>query len=177
MSIFGYRGYYRCTYRKSQGCEATKQVQRSDENQMLLEISYRGIHSCSQAANVGTTMPIQNLEPNQTQEHGNLDMVKESVDNYNHQAHLHHNLHYPLSSTPNLENNNAYMLQMRDQNIEYFGSTSFSSDLGTSINYNFPASGSASHSASNSPSTVPLESPFESYDPNHPYGGFGGFYS
>jgi len=144
---------------------------------MLLEISYRGIHSCSQAANVGTAMPIQNLEPNQTQEHENLDMVKESLDNYNHQAHLHDNFHYPLSSTPNLENNNAYMLQMRDQNIKFFGSTSFSSDLGTSINYNFPASGSASHSASNSPSTVPLESPFESYDPNHPYGGFGGFYS
>ncbi|XP_010454702.1 PREDICTED: probable WRKY transcription factor 30 [Camelina sativa] len=171
------RGYFRCTYRKSQGCEATKHVQRSDENQMLFEISYRGKHSCSQAANVGSTIPAQNLEPNQTQEHENLDIVKESLDNYNHEAHLHHNLHYPMSSTPNLESNNPYMLQMRDHNMDFFGSTSFSSDLGTNINYNFPASGSASHSTSNSPSTIPLESPFDSYDPNHPYGGgFGGFY-
>ncbi|KAL1226177.1 putative WRKY transcription factor 30 [Cardamine amara subsp. amara] len=166
------RGYYRCTYRKSQGCEATKQVQRSDENPLFFEISYRGMHSCSQAANVGSTTPVQNLEPTQTQEHKNLDIVKESLDNYNPQS-----FHYPLSSTPILENNNAYMLQLRDHNLEVFGSTSFSSDLGTKINYDFPTSGSASHSVSNSPSTVPLESPFESYDPNHPYGGFGGFYS
>lgn len=144
---------------------------------MLFEIIYRGIHTCSQAGNVGPTIPVQNLEPNQTQEHENLDMVKESLDNYNHQTHLHHTLYYPLDSTPNLESNNAYMPQLRDHNIDLFGSTSFSSDLGTNINYNFPASGSASHSTSNSPSTVPLESPFESYDPNHPYGGFGGFYS
>lgn len=180
-----YRGYYRCTYRKSQGCEATKQVQRSDEVPMLFEIIYRGIHSCSQAANVGSTIPVQNLEPNQTQEHENLEIVKESPDighhSYNHQAHLHQTLHYPLSSTPILESNNAYMLQMRDQNIEFFGSTGLSSDLGTNVNYDFLASrdvGSASHSTSNSPSTVRLESPFESFDPNYPFGGtFGGFYS
>nr|QIN97396.1 WRKY59 transcription factor [Isatis tinctoria] len=170
------RGYYRCTYRKSQGCEATKQVQRSDENPMLFEIIYRGIHSCSQAANAGSPIPVQVLEPNKTQEHKDLEIVKESVDigyryhNYNHQT-----LDYPLSSTPNLESNNV-MLQLRDQNIDFFGSTSFSSDLGANVNYDFLAShdvGSVSHSTSNSPS----ESPFESYDPNNPFGGFGGFYS
>ncbi|ESQ31955.1 hypothetical protein EUTSA_v10004616mg [Eutrema salsugineum] len=177
------RGYYRCTYRKSQGCEATKQVQRSDENPMLFEISYRGIHSCSQAANVGSTIPVQNLGPNQTQEHENLEIVKESLDighhNYNHEAHLHQSFPYPLSSTPNLESDNAYMLQLRDQNIDLFGSRSYS-DLGTNVNYDFMASrdvGSASHSTSNSPSNVRLESPYESFDPNHPFEGFGRFYS
>ncbi|CAH2044266.1 unnamed protein product [Thlaspi arvense] len=177
------RGYYRCTYRKSQGCEATKQVQRSNENLMLFEIIYRGVHSCSQAANVGSTIPVQILEPNQSQENENLETVKESLDighhNYNHEAHVHETASYPLPSTPNLESNDAYMLQMRDQNIEYFGSTSYS-DLGTNVNYDFMASrdvGSASHSTSNSPSTVRLEPPYQSFDPNHPFGGFGGFYS
>ncbi|KAJ0248656.1 WRKY transcription factor 30 [Hirschfeldia incana] len=168
------RGYYRCTYRKSQGCEATKQVQRSNENQMLFEISYRGIHSCSQAGNVRSAIPVRVLEPNQTQEHENLEMVKESVDtghhNYSHQPHLHQTMQYTLSSTPTLESNNM-MLQLRDQNIDFFGSTSFSSDLGAHAHYAHNV-GSVAHSTSNSPS----ESPFESFDPNNPLG-FGGFYS
>ena len=176
--FFWYRGYYRCTYRKSQGCEATKQVQRSNENhQMLFEISYRGIHSCSQAANVRSAIPVRVLEPNQPQEHENLEMVKESLDaghhNYNHQSHLHQTLQYHLSSTPTLESNNM-MLQLADQNIDLFGSTSFSSDLGANVNYDYLAShnvGSVSHSTSNSPS----ESPFESFDPNNPFKGFRGF--
>ncbi|KFK27696.1 hypothetical protein AALP_AA8G416600 [Arabis alpina] len=178
------RGYYRCTHRKSQGCEATKQVQRSDQDPILFEISYRGIHSCSQAANVGSTIRVQNLEPNQNQNQEVLENVKESLDtdhrNYNHQSHLHQTLHYPLPSTPILESNHAYMLQMRDHNNEFFGTTSMSSDLGTNVSCDFLASrdvGSASHSTSNSPSTVRLESPFESFDPNYPFGGFGEFYS
>ncbi|KAJ7007807.1 hypothetical protein D5086_005056 [Populus alba] len=44
------RGYYRCTHRHSQGCLATKQVQRSDENQSIFEVTYRGRHTCNQAS-------------------------------------------------------------------------------------------------------------------------------
>ncbi|WZZ12328.1 hypothetical protein YC2023_105417 [Brassica napus] len=171
-------GYHRCTYRKSKGCEATKQVQRSNEDPMLFEIIYRGIHSCSQASNVGLIIPVQVLEPNQTQEQENLEIGKASLDtghhNYNHQAHLHQTLNYPLPSTLNLESNNV-MLQEKDHNIGFLGSTSYSD-----ANYNFLASydaGSASHSTSNSPSTIGLESPFENFGPSHPFGGFGGFYS
>ncbi|XP_010915679.1 probable WRKY transcription factor 41 isoform X2 [Elaeis guineensis] len=40
------RGYYRCTYRKTQGCLATKQVQRSDEDPSIFDITYRGTHTC-----------------------------------------------------------------------------------------------------------------------------------
>ncbi|KAF8049077.1 hypothetical protein N665_2301s0010 [Sinapis alba] len=177
------RGYHRCTYRKSQGCEATKQVQRSNQDPMLFEIIYRGIHSCSQASNVGLTIPVQVLEPNQTQEQENLEIVKTSLDtghhNYNHQAHLHQTLHYALPSTPNIDSNNV-MPQQKDHNIGFLGSTRYS-DLGTNVNYDFLAphdAGSASHSTINSPTTTAgLESPFESFGPNHPFGGFGGFYS
>ncbi|CAM0951027.1 unnamed protein product [Alopecurus aequalis] len=40
------RGYYRCTYQKSQGCAATKQVQRVEEDPTLFDVTYHGTHSC-----------------------------------------------------------------------------------------------------------------------------------
>ncbi|GJM99041.1 hypothetical protein PR202_ga16103 [Eleusine coracana subsp. coracana] len=40
------RGYYRCTYRHSQGCTATKQVQRSDQDPELFDVIYLGTHTC-----------------------------------------------------------------------------------------------------------------------------------
>ncbi|KAH6830119.1 hypothetical protein C2S53_010657 [Perilla frutescens var. hirtella] len=42
------RAYYRCTHRNTQGCLATKQVQRADEDPMMFEVIYRGKHSCRQ---------------------------------------------------------------------------------------------------------------------------------
>ncbi|KAJ8748540.1 hypothetical protein K2173_003441 [Erythroxylum novogranatense] len=41
------RAYYRCTCRRSQGCLAIKQVQRSDEDPAAFEVTYRGRHTCS----------------------------------------------------------------------------------------------------------------------------------
>nr|QGQ64051.1 WRKY transcription factor 28 [Santalum album] len=43
------RGYYRCTHRNVHGCLATKQVQRSDDDPTIFEVTYRGHHTCSQA--------------------------------------------------------------------------------------------------------------------------------
>ncbi|KAK6135342.1 hypothetical protein DH2020_030930 [Rehmannia glutinosa] len=45
------RGYYRCTHRHGQGCLATKQVQRSDEDPNIFEITYRRKHTCTPRAN------------------------------------------------------------------------------------------------------------------------------
>ncbi|KAG1346463.1 putative WRKY transcription factor 41 [Cocos nucifera] len=42
------RGYYRCTHRNTQGCPATKQVQRSDENPLVFDVTYHGTHTCLQ---------------------------------------------------------------------------------------------------------------------------------
>ncbi|KAK6935506.1 WRKY domain [Dillenia turbinata] len=42
------RSYYRCTYRNIQGCLATKQVQRSDDDPSIFEVTYRGRHTCIQ---------------------------------------------------------------------------------------------------------------------------------
>ncbi|XP_057520526.1 probable WRKY transcription factor 53 [Amaranthus tricolor] len=41
------RSYYRCTYRNIQGCVATKQVQRNDEDPMIFDITYKGKHTCT----------------------------------------------------------------------------------------------------------------------------------
>ncbi|TXG71121.1 hypothetical protein EZV62_006056 [Acer yangbiense] len=62
MSLLPCRGYYRCTHRLVQGCLATKQVQRSDEDPMILEITYRGRHTCTQASKT-TNNPPENQEP------------------------------------------------------------------------------------------------------------------
>ncbi|XP_073291181.1 probable WRKY transcription factor 53 [Primulina huaijiensis] len=42
------RAYFRCTYRHTQGCLATKQVQRTDRYQSTFDVIYRGKHTCMQ---------------------------------------------------------------------------------------------------------------------------------
>uniref|UniRef100_A0ACD5Y2W9 Uncharacterized protein n=1 Tax=Avena sativa TaxID=4498 RepID=A0ACD5Y2W9_AVESA len=55
------RGYYRCTYRKTRGCAATKQVQRADDDPTLFDVTYHGTHTCvhkmAAAANLQPTTP------------------------------------------------------------------------------------------------------------------------
>lgn len=40
------REYYRCTYRNTHGCCATKQVQRCSDDPSIFEITYLGKHTC-----------------------------------------------------------------------------------------------------------------------------------
>lgn len=57
------RGYYRCTHRHSQGCLATKQVQRSDQDPTILEVACKGMHTCTQGTNTSPKTSIDQ-EPN-----------------------------------------------------------------------------------------------------------------
>ncbi|XP_062074532.1 probable WRKY transcription factor 53 [Humulus lupulus] len=66
------RSYYRCTFRNTQNCWATKQVQRTDEDPYLFEITYRGTHSCSQAGN--SVQPPKSPEK-QDQKPNNQNMI------------------------------------------------------------------------------------------------------
>ncbi|KAI3693421.1 hypothetical protein L6452_33256 [Arctium lappa] len=50
------RAYYRCTHRNFQGCLATKQVQRSDEDSSVFEVTYRGRHTCIQATQLSKAL-------------------------------------------------------------------------------------------------------------------------
>ncbi|KAL5221434.1 hypothetical protein ABZP36_026147 [Zizania latifolia] len=51
------RGYYRCTHRNSQGCTATKQVQRTDDNPSVFDVVYHGEHTCRPAAAAAAKRP------------------------------------------------------------------------------------------------------------------------
>ncbi|CAD6256558.1 unnamed protein product [Miscanthus lutarioriparius] len=46
--ILGEKSYYRCVHRP-QGCNATKQVQRCDEDPTLFDVIYYGTHTCIQS--------------------------------------------------------------------------------------------------------------------------------
>lgn len=75
------RSYYRCTFRITQNCWATKQVQRSDEDPNLFEITYRGRHTCSHATNL---VPAPSSPEKQEQKHNNNNnndnQQKQSLD-------------------------------------------------------------------------------------------------
>ncbi|KAG6592912.1 putative WRKY transcription factor 53, partial [Cucurbita argyrosperma subsp. sororia] len=60
------RGYFRCSHRFAQGCSATKQVQRSDNDPSMYEITYRGKHTCNKSLHSNT--PKQEQTP-QLQQH------------------------------------------------------------------------------------------------------------
>ncbi|KAK4793209.1 hypothetical protein SAY86_023644 [Trapa natans] len=45
------RSYYRCAYKFTQGCSATKQVQRIDDDTLLHKVTYIGKHSCFHVQN------------------------------------------------------------------------------------------------------------------------------
>lgn len=64
------RGYYRCTHRNVQGCLATKQVQRADEDPNIFEITYRGRHTCTKASLVN---PLPALPENQVPNNTNME--------------------------------------------------------------------------------------------------------
>ena len=44
------RAYFRCTHRHTQGCAATKQVQRATADPLLFDVVYHGAHTCAQTA-------------------------------------------------------------------------------------------------------------------------------
>ena len=41
------RGYFRCSHRFTLGCKATKQVQKSDNDPTIYEVTYKGTHTCN----------------------------------------------------------------------------------------------------------------------------------
>ncbi|XP_044963227.1 transcription factor WRKY19-like [Hordeum vulgare subsp. vulgare] len=53
------RAYFRCTHRHTQGCRATKQVQRAHADPLLFDVLYLGAHTCAQAAAVLASLEHQ----------------------------------------------------------------------------------------------------------------------
>ncbi|XP_059456570.1 probable WRKY transcription factor 53 [Corylus avellana] len=81
------RGYYRCTHRHGQGCLATKLVQRSDEDPNILEVTYRGRHTCSQSSRLNVaSAPLKSPR------------LTENKNNHHH--HHHHAQQQKLKEKP-----------------------------------------------------------------------------
>jgi hypothetical protein len=67
---FDRRAYFRCTHRHSQGCLATKHVQRADGDPLLHDVVYHGAHTCAQAAHPSSQQLRQELQLEPGHEHG-----------------------------------------------------------------------------------------------------------
>ncbi|KAI3882373.1 hypothetical protein MKX03_028073 [Papaver bracteatum] len=46
------RAYFRCAHRVAQGCLSNKQVQRSDEDSSIFDVTYQGLHTCNQVSHL-----------------------------------------------------------------------------------------------------------------------------
>ncbi|PHT96052.1 hypothetical protein T459_03934 [Capsicum annuum] len=51
LYLVGVRSYYRCRYWLLRGCAATKQVQRSNDDPTISEITYKDTHTCREVTN------------------------------------------------------------------------------------------------------------------------------
>ncbi|KAF0927023.1 hypothetical protein E2562_029246 [Oryza meyeriana var. granulata] len=73
------RAYFRCTHRHTQGCNATKQVQRTDGDPLLFDVVYIGEHTCGQAsaaAAAQTAPPLAGAES--VQQHAGQEQQRQS---------------------------------------------------------------------------------------------------
>ncbi|KAJ4951022.1 hypothetical protein NE237_027854 [Protea cynaroides] len=77
------RAYYRCSHRNVQGCLATKQVQRSDEDPSTFDVTYRGRHTCIQASHllpaIGSS-ENSNQRPKQSQHHHHIQQSEQAQE-------------------------------------------------------------------------------------------------
>ncbi|KAK6129950.1 hypothetical protein DH2020_036344 [Rehmannia glutinosa] len=89
------KSYYRCTYRSVQNCWATKQVQRSDDDPTIFEITYKGTHTCNQST---TTVPPPASPEKQESKHNSHQTQQQNQALLNFKANL-------KVSTENLDSN------------------------------------------------------------------------
>ncbi|KAL4565443.1 hypothetical protein LXL04_029538 [Taraxacum kok-saghyz] len=109
------RSYYRCTYRYVHNCMARKQVQRTDEDPTVFEITYRGQHTCNNSTSTATTttthpvVPPQSPEPHHNHQPKSTDMLSNLRENLtistsNLDAMVPCSFSFPSSSSGCLEN-------------------------------------------------------------------------
>ncbi|KAK7385030.1 hypothetical protein VNO78_30737 [Psophocarpus tetragonolobus] len=179
--------YPRCAQRNVQGCMATKQVQRSDQDLTIFEVNYWESHTCTMASNVTPSAPQENKEPNlstipQKQPSDNLHMNLHAagliVQTKNLDQSSSSSFHYvPSISTIKspgqlvpvptmIENNLAEKLDPHSYVSPATSYTTYSpvppslAQSGSEINHMI----SAVTSAANSPTIASLDFPFDQYN-------------
>ncbi|KAI3468631.1 hypothetical protein Pfo_025294 [Paulownia fortunei] len=78
------RSYYRCTYRLVRNCWATKQVQRSDDDPTIFEITYKGMHTCNQSSNAvpPPASPEKQEQKNNNSHYHQLEQQNQTLLNF-----------------------------------------------------------------------------------------------
>ncbi|XP_050221547.1 probable WRKY transcription factor 53 [Mercurialis annua] len=131
------RGYYRCTHRILQGCLATKQVQRSDEDPTIFDITYRGRHSCTGQMFHQSSQPLDqnqeitnpSMEPRQQETQplsqdlllnfrSDLKVITEGFDHHQEQSIL------PFNFTPENQAFSPSFMSSAPENTNYFSASS-----------------------------------------------------
>ncbi|VFQ58269.1 unnamed protein product [Cuscuta campestris] len=87
------RGYFRCTHRHAQGCLATKQVQRSDEDPNIFNITYCRNHTCNQPQTGGAASHHQLPPQNPAESQLSINPITQ----VSQQETIHHHENHPLS--------------------------------------------------------------------------------
>ncbi|XP_072966585.1 probable WRKY transcription factor 53 isoform X1 [Typha angustifolia] len=103
------RGYYRCTHRNTCGCLATKQVQRTDENPSIFEVTYHGTHTCHQRPKSvpASATGKQEQQQQKQQKHQQPDLLQSfraslevKAEDLDSEAKEWNSMSFSLSSTP-----------------------------------------------------------------------------
>ncbi|KAF3432871.1 hypothetical protein FNV43_RR23973 [Rhamnella rubrinervis] len=147
------RGYYRCTHRNVQRCFATKQVQRSDQDPTIFEITYRGKHTCNQPSrNVPPPSATTEAQTDQPHDHqqplqdvvlsnfkAGLKVITEDLDKINNSSlqQSSSSFHFPSSSS-NLKDEMSdvfFMSSMMETNFGGSFTPSFISPATSGTNY------------------------------------------
>ncbi|RZC51880.1 hypothetical protein C5167_020303 [Papaver somniferum] len=75
------RAYFRCAHRVAQGCLSNKQVQRSDEDPSIFDVTYQGLHTCNQVSHLLPGQP-------QNKEDQKLKNLQETLLNFKTGCHV-----------------------------------------------------------------------------------------
>ncbi|KAL4574778.1 hypothetical protein LXL04_021616 [Taraxacum kok-saghyz] len=107
------RGYYRCTYRQLQGCLATKQVQRTNDDPNIFNMTYHGNHTCHPKNDTCSSLPSPSSlsPPSEIQHAPPQNQLLESpkiIQTFQAEycKSINENLENPLLHFPSTSNNN-----------------------------------------------------------------------
>ncbi|KAG9154417.1 hypothetical protein Leryth_000847 [Lithospermum erythrorhizon] len=128
------RSYYRCTYRHTHNCWANKQVQRSDDDPSVFELTYKGTHTCPLASR--SAPPPLTLEKKQELKH-----------NYHH--HSNNELFQPdqmlMNLRTNLRVNTDNLVTTKEERSPFSSLQTFSSMTGEKHECSLPVLAANDH--------------------------------
>ncbi|KAK9067949.1 hypothetical protein SSX86_012060 [Deinandra increscens subsp. villosa] len=185
------RSYYRCTYRYIHQCMARKQVQRTDEDPMVFEITYRGQHTCNPTATKSVAPPKspEKYETGQTNHQPLPQKSGEMLSNFRENlkvstsdsdAMVSNSFAFPSASFGSIENDQQFDF-LNELNYDFLQgySPSFVSPATSGSNYftecgndfqhhdDSHLSGITTASTTNSPLAFPADS--QDLSPNFPF--------